>query len=87
MDSRSKGKTQKKVVPFHLYTIHTKCVTITSEDIQVAWQYMQWKSYKDENKNSISGAELKQIMVPPNLYAIPTEQITIMLEDIQIASQ
>ena len=86
LDRRHKGKTQKKVVPFHLYTIHTKHVIITSEDIQVALQYTQWKSYQDENKNSISGAELKQIMVTPNLQAIPAKWVTIMLEDIQIAS-
>ena len=41
MDSRNKGKTQKKVVPFHLYTIHAKHVTITPEDNWIALQYMQ----------------------------------------------
>ena len=36
---RNKGKTQKKLVPHHLYTVHTTCVTIISEDIQIALQY------------------------------------------------
>ena len=38
---------------------------------------------KDENENSIAGAELK--MVPPNLCIIHAKHVTIMPEDIQIA--
>ena len=37
---RNEGKTQKKMVLPHLYTIHTKHVTITLEDIQIASWYM-----------------------------------------------
>ena len=36
---RNKGKTQKKMVPPNLYTIHTKHVIIIPEDIQIASQY------------------------------------------------
>ena len=50
----------KKMVPPNLYAIHAKCVTIILEDIQIASQYLQWKSCKVENVNSICGAELKQ---------------------------
>ena len=32
---RNKGKTQKKMVLPHIYSIHTKCVTIILEDIQL----------------------------------------------------
>ena len=37
---RNKRKTQKKIIPPNLYTIHAKCVTIIPEDIQIASQYM-----------------------------------------------
>ena len=57
---RNKGKTQKKMLPPKLYTIHAKHVTIILENIQIASQYTQWKSCKEENNNSIHGAELKQ---------------------------
>ena len=60
---RNKGKTQKKKVPHNLYAIHAKHVTIILEDIQIALQYLQWKSCKEENKNSICGAELKQYSI------------------------
>ena len=36
---RKERKTQKKMVPTHLYTIHTKHVTIIPQDIQIASQY------------------------------------------------
>ena len=48
------------MVPPNLHSIHAKCVTIIPEDIQIALHYLQWKSCKEENKNSICGAELKQ---------------------------
>ena len=35
------------VIP-NIYTIHAKHVTIILEDIQIALQYMQWKSCKEE---------------------------------------
>ena len=50
----------KKMVPSNLYAIHAKWVTITLKDIQIISQYLQWKSCKVENENSIHGTELKQ---------------------------
>ena len=38
---KDKGKTQKKLVLFHLHTIQTKWVTIMPEDTQVALQYLK----------------------------------------------
>ena len=64
----------KKMVPPNLYVIHAKWVTITLKDIQIISQYLQWKSCKVENENSIHGAGLKQNSI--HATGLKTEQDT-----------
>ena len=75
-EAAKKKKTQQKMTPPNLYAMHAEHVTITSEKIQIASQYLQLRQLQ-RRKHS-------KKMTPLNLYAIHAKHVTIIPEDMQL---